>query len=181
MHGLAMLGVARRGKARNKDMENKNQNQKENEMRPVFLGGVPTKPDVDRIIDAYPVEAMETGKIIPYEEIKNLLGDVTKSRFRTVTNAWRQQMFRTHGVIIDPSRKLAQAFEVLSEYGKTQKSQKETNGGTRKHIKAAIIISSVDTGKLTQEQKFEYDAITKRTAALIGAAQLKRPPILPAV
>jgi len=150
-------------------------------MRPLFLGGVPTKPDVDKLIDTYPAESMNHGKIIGYDEIADVIGKTSTSRFRTITNAWRKQLFHGHGIVLDPSKKFPKAFEVLSEFGKVQKSQAETHSGVKKQVKAVRIISSVDVIQLSQEQRSEYDVAAKRAAALISAAQLRRPPILPEI
>jgi hypothetical protein len=150
-------------------------------MRPLFLGGVPTKPDVDKLIDAYPAENMTQGTIIGYDEIAEVIGKTSISRFRTITNAWRKQLFQGYGIVLDPSKKFPKAFEVLSEFGKVQKSQAETHSGIKKQVKAVRIISAVDVAHLSKEQRSEYDVIAKRAAALIAVAQLRRPPILPEI
>lgn len=55
----------------------------------MFFGGVPTEPDVLKLLEAFPV--IEPGQTIPYAEIEKILGidrQVKMSRFRTVLTAW---------------------------------------------------------------------------------------------
>ena len=61
---------------------------------PVFFGGVPTKREVDLLmenVDATPGSAVSYEKVARLIEVK-----ANTSRFRTVTNVWRRRLFREH-------------------------------------------------------------------------------------
>jgi len=61
-------------------------------MSKLFFGGVPTGPEVDRLMKGLTIEA---GARIPYETVEQLTGvRVNESRFLSVTNAWRKRVFR---------------------------------------------------------------------------------------
>lgn len=66
--------------------------------------GMPTKPDVDLLLKAYP--ELEPGDKIPYEEVEEKLGISRidrRSRFVTVTNAWRKRLLEDSGIVIECS------------------------------------------------------------------------------
>ena len=61
-------------------------------MSKLLFGGVPTGPEVDRLMAGIAIEA---GVRIPYEKVEELTGvRVNEHRFRTVTTAWRKRVFR---------------------------------------------------------------------------------------
>jgi hypothetical protein len=65
------------------------------QQRVVF--GEPTTVEVQLHVDTYVVPAR--GSMIRYDEVERLLGmERSKTRFRTVTSAWRKAIFRDHGV-----------------------------------------------------------------------------------
>lgn len=58
----------------------------------LFLGGVPTKPDVDRLRKAFGVPAI--GQLIKYDEIESVLNLLRSTfRFQTVVSAWRKALY----------------------------------------------------------------------------------------
>lgn len=58
-------------------------------------GGVPVKPDVDRLIEAFGIP--EIGKTISYSEVADvILVPHGSYRFNTVVHAWRKQLLREH-------------------------------------------------------------------------------------
>lgn len=62
----------------------------------LFFGGVPTGPDVDLLMDRFPVGPDVS---VSYFDIVETIG-VTPSapRFRTITTAWRNRVFRQRGL-----------------------------------------------------------------------------------
>lgn len=58
----------------------------------LFFGGVPTSPDVDKLIKEFDAAP---GSQISYEQVEQCIGvSIKEFRFRTVTNAWRKRVFR---------------------------------------------------------------------------------------
>jgi hypothetical protein len=92
-----------------------------------YYGGVPTKPDVDKLIEKWGIP--EEGTQITYEQIETVLGikrnGERSSRYRTVVSAWKKRLETEHDVFLftdigDPgdlvvgvSRKLAQSVNAL--------------------------------------------------------------------
>lgn len=69
----------------------------QNRDRQLYFGGVPTEPDVKRILDKWGVPT--EGQTIGYDDIEALIHTPrTAHRFRTVTHAWRSQLLRAHNV-----------------------------------------------------------------------------------
>src|SRR5574337_915133 len=58
----------------------------------IFLGGVPTRPDVEKLLAKIDVSH---GSIIPYRMVEDIIGiPRDQNRWRTVTEAWRKRLFR---------------------------------------------------------------------------------------
>lgn len=65
-------------------------------MSRMFLGGVPTGPEVDRLIKEIEARA---GVEVTYEQVERITGvRQRENRFRSVTAAWRKRMFREKGI-----------------------------------------------------------------------------------
>ena len=61
--------------------------------------GLPTRPDVDALLKAWP--ELKAGDRIPYADVEGLLKHAyTAARFRTVTAKWRHKLRRT-GVVVE--------------------------------------------------------------------------------
>lgn len=56
----------------------------------IFLGGVPTEPDVTALNEAFPVSELLPGKFIEYSQISAVINvSPRSSRFKTVLDRWR--------------------------------------------------------------------------------------------
>lgn len=65
-------------------------------MSKMFLGGVPTGPEVDRLIKE--IEA-RPGVEVTYQEVERITGIRQRdNRFRSVTSAWRKRVFRERAI-----------------------------------------------------------------------------------
>lgn len=63
-----------------------------------FDEGLPTKPDVDLLMQTWP--ELKVGDQIAYSTIEKLIGNPQESRrFRTITNAWRRRWSERNVVI----------------------------------------------------------------------------------
>lgn len=71
--------------------------------------GVPTTVEVQLLLDTFGIPAR--GSMIRYDEVERLLGmERSKTRFRTVTSAWRTAIFRDHGVASFCQRNIGFSF-----------------------------------------------------------------------
>ena len=63
--------------------------------------GMPTKPDVDALLKAFPPDTILPGKWrVTDEEVRAVIGRNDGIRYKTVTNAWRKRLKRDHRVIL---------------------------------------------------------------------------------
>lgn len=63
--------------------------------------GLPTKPDVDALLKAFPPESIKPGEWrVLDEQIHACIGRAAGNRYRTVTDAWRRRLERDHNVIV---------------------------------------------------------------------------------
>lgn len=129
----------------------------------VFLGGVPTKPDVDKLRETYGVPDENTG--IPYAAIENLIGCKKGSfRFQTVVNAWRKSLVREHHVVLSPDRGIG--LIRLTENGKAELAVSTESKGFRAIRKASVIANITVRSKLSEENRTAIDHLNHRNAAL---------------
>lgn len=64
-----------------------------------FAHGIPTEPDVARLMEAFKVPA--AGTVIQHPAIENLIGQKRKSyRYKSVTDAWRKKLYKDHNCIM---------------------------------------------------------------------------------
>lgn len=63
--------------------------------------GLPTKPDVDALLRAYPPESIKPGEWRETDEaIKSHIGNPLGTRYRTVYGVWLRRLQRDHAVIL---------------------------------------------------------------------------------
>lgn len=69
----------------------------------VFHGGVPTEPDVKKLLEAFAEKA--TGSEITHEEVEQVLGiSRNANRYRIVVEAWRSHQFKQNNIEIGALR-----------------------------------------------------------------------------
>ncbi len=142
----------------------------------LFKGGVPTAPDVRRLIEAFGVPA--EGELIPYAEIEKLIGTSRKTnRGGTVIWRWRQQLMRDHNVLMGcrPTGLVALLPEERVSVGRDRIVH-----GLRRMRRGTRIMETTDRDRLSPELRAEVDhAIRCSSAALLAArAEGKRVKVL---
>jgi hypothetical protein len=60
--------------------------------------GLPTKPDVDALMQAFPPDSLVVGMRITDEQVRQVIGDVRGVRYRTVYSVWVKRLHRDHGI-----------------------------------------------------------------------------------
>lgn len=145
----------------------------------IFFGGVPTGPDVKRIIEAWPPADMAPGVVIHFSSIGDLIGiNSESSRFRTVTERWRREMEKDHGILLGcPGDK---TFVVLDDYGKVDLIKKKVTSAFKSSRRALRVSTHVDRRNLDDEGRLVLDH-QRRCAGQIAAMKQTRKKSLPPV
>lgn len=136
----------------------------------LFFAGVPTKPDVQKIRERWPVESLQPGTTIPYESVAEVISVSVKShRFKTVTNSWRKS--------VEPDLFIAApgggVFEVLSPSGKVDLATSKMRTAGRMVRRSVTVSETVDRAALDEEAKSKLDRLQGRQAAIRAALQQK--------
>ena len=73
-----------------------------NEKKLFFKGGIPAKPDVDRLVAKFGTPA--EGDVIAYADIAQTIQEPIRSnRYCTVVESWRKRMFRMNSLFLIPT------------------------------------------------------------------------------
>lgn len=132
-------------------------------MQELFLGGIPTEPDVQKLIDAF--KDPSEGQIITWQEIANVIEEpYGSSRFRTVVTAWRKRLFRTRNIHLLIKR--GQGLYAGSPPERIRDSGKRFVKGYRTIHRASVVSAATDRSRLTENEKKEQDFHTKHDAMM---------------
>ncbi len=140
----------------------------------VFFGGVPTEPDVKKLIGAYGSPA--EGTVLPYDELSEVLQlSRRSSRFRTVITAWRKQLLKEYN--LDSKARVGEGIVILTPEQRVEESGKNLLSSARQVRRGFVRASTVPTARLDgiSRQKHDHmmrigrvmhDAITTNCKAL---------------
>lgn len=133
----------------------------------VHFGGVPTEPDVKRLLSSI---AVERGEEVSHETVEAILGiDREQSRYRTVTTAWRRRVLREFNT--DTVAVAGVGFRFLLEGERVSESIKDFGKGTRKIGRSLGRISRVETEQLSDGERTVVDHGRRLMAATLDAAR----------
>lgn len=125
-----------------------------------FFGGVPTGPDVERLIEHFGVPGPG---LILHADIVAILGiDFRSSRYRCVVGIWRRRLRREHNISTEGVP--GEGIRVLAEVERIGKSVRGLRSGTRKIGSAWREVRDVKTEELEPRERARAD----HTAALVG-------------
>lgn len=132
-------------------------------MAALFLGGVPVRSDVDRLIEGL---EYEPGTLIAHNEIAALIG-VAKgtNRYRTVVGAWKRRMLSERNVDIQVERGVG--YRVLLEPERVAHGVKGYRAALKAGGKAVGRVARADPERLNGTQQRQRDYMIKQGAALI--------------
>jgi hypothetical protein len=146
----------------------------------IFIGGIPTGPDVRKIRQKYPDNTLSVGTTIEYKKISALIGHEPGSyRFKTVTSAWRKVVEKESAIFIGTNPGVE--FVVLNEREKLDLAGSKYRHSLRASRRANIVASHVNRKEISEEEATRLDFIDNRSAAILSMARLKKTPILPEV
>lgn len=133
----------------------------------VYKGGIPTKPDVDKLIKEFPPKA---GLVVSYDEVAGCIGvEPTSNRFKTVTDRWRERVFAETGLRCYTR---GQAFRFLTADEALTSTGEDIARISRSAVRARIYVEAIDPAQLTSDEKRSRFFIARReAAALVEAAQ----------
>lgn len=135
----------------------------------MHFGGLPTEPDVHRLIERFAVPT--EGTVIDYADIAAIIRTpVAAPRFRTVTNAWRHRLSKEHNVYL---RARDQQFTALKPGERIDLSSAKLRTGMRSVRRAHTVASSTDQARLTVEERKQSDHVQRVTATMIQSARLQ--------
>lgn len=144
----------------------------------LYFGGLPTEPDIKRIRDAFPDDALQTGDIIPYSEVGDVIGYPYGSvRFRTVTNRWRKMVERDCGKVVHIEKNLG--FRINTPSQNLELSGCKLKSAVRMARRSFIVTGRIDRSALTEDELKRLDHQAKRSATMLASGQIKRTAELP--
>lgn len=133
----------------------------------IGIGGIPTELDVRKLEEKFGVP--KPGQTISYQEIAACIGNSNKeNRFWSVTNAWRNKLFRENNIVTEAIPN--EGFEFLDAHKRVSHSVGKFKGGLRKIAKGSAVAASTDRAGLTQEEVRVCDHVQNTGAALRLAA-----------
>jgi len=142
------------------------------ERQKVGLGGAPTGPDVQILLDKYPVEKLIIGTKISWEDIAEALRlDVDGYRFRTVVGAWRKRLDRNHNILFVTIA--SYGLEVADGSKRINESSRSVKAGFRKIGRAGSIATRTETLGLKPEELKARDHICRISSTFISQYQVE--------
>jgi hypothetical protein len=119
-------------------------------MAKVFLGGVPTEPDVKAIREAFP--DVKPGDTISYAAVAEIARlDARSNRIRTVLGAYRSTMLREANIKFRTVAGIG--LQRLTEAERTREGIKTFTKGARGVRRSVGDLAAVDTTKLDQVER----------------------------
>lgn len=149
--------------------------------------GIPTAPDVEALMKAFPTELLIPGWTVLDAEVKKHIGRCDGNRFRTVTAAWRRRLLNTYGLnmyrkdtegfyVPTTQEVLAQAHPRIKHAGRTFK----------KHIRELAVTKATNDGERTETEhqgrlmhSLSRESKKARMGLLPSTAQSAQPKIGP--
>jgi len=134
----------------------------------LFFGGLPTGPDVKKLIDEYGTP--EEGAFFKYDDLATKL-DIPRSenRFITVTNAWRRELERENNLVIVAIR--GEGFRVLDAKGRLKDSEAHVISGGKKVRKGTVRARRTDRSKLSKADQLKLDHVSRVGVLMLNEAQ----------
>lgn len=145
----------------------------------MYFGGLPTEPDIKKLRDAFPDDALEPGRIIEYSDVAKVIGEsVGSNRFKTITSRWRRLVENETGSIVIGTEP-GQGFKILEEHEKLNLSGNKLMTAARCARRSYQVTGRVTVKNLSEEDRNRMLTLQKRSAALIATVQIKRTSELP--
>lgn len=124
----------------------------------LFGGGLPTKIDVDELLNRFGTP--QPGTLIRYGDIEEVIG-VEKGTYRwgSVIAAWRRRLERDHDLIL--KARAGEGFDVLDAHGRVHFAADKHRSGMRAFARAASVAERTDRSELSSEERGALDFVAK--------------------
>lgn len=122
----------------------------------IFLGGVPTKVDVDKLVEHFGVPGIDV--LIRWSDIEKCLGiSKHKARFGTVVDAWRRFLMEKHNVYLGAVH--GYGLRACNPPDRVVASSTQQKHAFRKIVRASVLAATTDPTELTPEQRSVRDHV----------------------
>lgn len=136
-------------------------------MTKLFLGGIPTGPDVKRLRESLP--KLTDGLEITHDDVSAVLGlSPRTSRYRAVTGAWRKDALNLDNIEIAAVPSIG--FKCLSGPERLSANIKGFRQGTRKQGKSIRRVTMIRAETLTDDEQAKQLHVMRLGQQLIGQA-----------
>lgn len=123
-------------------------------MSKLFVGGVPTDIDVRALRQKHP--EIQPGETVSYKTIaETIRAEVGSSRFRSVTGAWRKQLYRTENIVLEAVA--GTGFRRVTEHERSINNVKSWNDKQRSALRRVNDQSRVNTVEFSDRDRKTHD------------------------
>jgi hypothetical protein len=169
--GVARQGVARHGKARNKDRGAANPRNFQPKTNMNLITGIPTKPDVDKLMDAS--VDLNAGDVLKYSIIEQLIGQSRKTnRALSIITAFRRRIYIERNILLTAAKN--EGLRCANPVERVEVACKGVVQGRKKIMRAASVASTTAEAGLDSEQRKTRTHILNMPARL-KLAQMTAP------
>lgn len=129
----------------------------------VFRGGVPIRPDVERIMKEH--GELRHGDLVPHSMIENVIGVKRGSnRYQTVVASWRKRLFRELALQFSPEGD--NGYRVMTPEQCNSAAVNDIGKVSRAAYRTAVRLDAIDTQRLSEQGKQTHQ-IARRHAYLL--------------
>jgi hypothetical protein len=101
-----------------------------------FPMGLPTRPEVEKLLVTFPPDQMVVGTEIDYEQIEAVLNVSRKThRYGTVVSAWRRELYCAYNLLLEAIS--GKMFRVMSGSGRVSLSSTRLREASRRAVHIA--------------------------------------------
>lgn len=135
----------------------------------IFRGGLPYAPDVNRLIEAFPVAQLAEGRLIKHGDIEVVIQSTRGSgRYYGVVNSWIGKMIAEHGIVIVWS--VTEGVSVLDPTCTLNHAESRFRQKAKQIIKAVKRFAWVDRSRLNEQGQARLDHESRLARKLCEAA-----------
>jgi hypothetical protein len=133
----------------------------------LYFGGIPTGPDVKRLLERFGSPAPG---LIPYEEIERAIDERRgHSRFRTVVIAWRHRLLRESNIAT--RAEAGEGIRILTEPERVDEGKRMIGLSARRVLAQHRWNLMIDVTKLDELARRKHDHLVRYSLALATSAQ----------
>ena len=129
----------------------------------IFGAGVPTAPDVQKIIDETGVP--NEGQIVKYSDIERVIGIKRRtSRFGTVAAAWKRRLKSENDIVMCAVENIG--YKALTPSERITYSGGKIRSGVKSIKVGSVVASTTDRKRLSDDEKSRQEKYAKAHAIL---------------